>query len=159
MIEEFLNDGKKELQVVVFSLGDEEYAIPVNFVQEIIIQQQSTRIPKALPYVSGMINLRGNIIPVVDSSKLLRIDNTGNACPGDERIILLDLEQEKIGLVVDKVSEVINLNADSIEPPSFSVEEGVEFIWGLGKLPDRLLVLIDPEKFFAGPVAEGRANG
>ena len=69
MLEELIKSGQKDIQVILFKLGNEEYAVPINCVQEIIMPQQATRIPKSPKYVEGVINLRGNIVPVIDGKK------------------------------------------------------------------------------------------
>ena len=69
MLEDLIKSGQKEIQVIIFKLGSEEYAVPISCVQEIIMPQKATRIPKSPLYVEGVINLRGNIIPVIDGKK------------------------------------------------------------------------------------------
>ena len=149
MTDELLNCDKNNIQVVAFCLGDEEYAVPINYVQEIITRKGSTRIPKTRHYIEGMINLRGQIVPVIDSRKLLNVKKSEKTSIKDERVILISLSEEKVGLLVDKVFEVVNLKAEDIEVPPVSIEENVDFIIGVGKYKDRLLILINPEKFLA----------
>jgi purine-binding chemotaxis protein CheW len=146
VLEKISEIDENTIQYVVFSLNKEEYAIQVDYVQEIIKKQDMTRIPRTLPYVAGMINLRGHIVPVIDSKKLFKIKNKVNAA-AEEKIILLVLEKETVGLIVDNVTEVIYLNAGQIEPPPATASVDTEYIQGVGKYEHRLLMLLNPETF------------
>jgi purine-binding chemotaxis protein CheW len=136
------NDIKnQETQYVEFSLDNEEYAISINLVQEIIMPQKTTHIPKTPSFIEGVINLRGHIIPIIDGRKRFNIkvgDNTN-----ETRIIILELNKHSVGLVVDSVSEVVNLNSENIEPSPIDME-GNDFILGIGKYKNKLLILLDP---------------
>lgn len=137
--------SKDELQLIIFKLGNEEYTVPITSVQEIIMPQTPTHLPKSPPWAEGVINLRGRIIPIVDGKKKFQLDNT--EYNGNSRIIILDLEQKTIGLIVDEVSEVIHLKTKDIEPTPVTMEEDSDFLWGVGKYQNRLLILINPQKF------------
>ena len=145
MINEFLESGQKEIHLIVFKLGSEEYAVPITSVQEIIMLQAPTRIPKAPVFVEGVINLRGHIIPIIDGRRKFQLDVTEST--NESRIMIIELENETIGLIVDAVSEVIHLSTDDIEPPPIDMNEDSEFLWGVGKFQERLLILVDPQKF------------
>jgi len=146
MIEEFKD--QKEVQMIVFKLGKEEYSVPIMSVQEIIMKQTPTHIPRSPGWVEGVINLRGRIIPIIDGKKKFSLEgkneNTNNA-----RIMVLDVEHEIIGLIVDEVSEVIHLKTEDIEPTPVDVGEDNDFLWGVGKYNNRLLILINPQKFLS----------
>jgi purine-binding chemotaxis protein CheW len=145
MIKDFSESGQKEIQLIVFKLGSEEYAVPITSVQEIIMLQIPTRIPKAPVFVEGVINLRGHIIPIIDGRKKFQLEVTRST--NESRIMIIELETETIGLIVDAVSEVIHLNTDDIEPPPIDMNDDSDFLWGVGKFSDRLLILVDPQKF------------
>ena len=147
MIEEFKD--QKEVQLIIFQLGKEEYAVPITNVQEIIMLQSATKIPKAPFFVEGIINLRGRIIPVIDGRKKFSIIAENKHGLNDSRIMVLDVEHEIIGLIVDAVSEVIHLKTEDIETAPIDIEEDGEFLWGVGKFKDRLLILINPQKFLS----------
>jgi len=149
MLEDLIKSGQKEIQVIIFKLGSEEYAVPINFVQEIIMPQKATRIPKSPKYVEGVINLRGNIIPVIDGKKKFLLKNKQDISLVDKRIMVLEVENETTGLIVDSVNEVINLTISEIEPPPIDLEENTEIFCGIGKYNERLLILINSEKFMA----------
>lgn len=149
MLEDLIKSGQKELQVIIFKLGSEEYAVPINCVQEIIMPQKATRIPKSPGYVDGVINLRGNIIPVIDGKKKFNLKEKKGSDIIDKRIMILEVEDETTGLIVDNVNEVINLTISEIEPPPIDLEQNTEIFCGIGKYDNRLLILINSEKFMA----------
>ena len=136
------------LQLVSFNLGDEEYGVDILRVQEINRMVHITRVPKAPEFVEGVINLRGKVIPIVDLRKRFGL----SVKPHDKntRIIVVDIDGRTVGLIVDGVSEVLRFSMDTIEPPPPMVT-GVdaEYIWGVGKLEDRLLILLDLSKVLA----------
>lgn len=152
MLEDLVVSGQKDIQVIIFKLGREEYAVPINYVNEIIMLQKTTRIPKSPHYMAGIINLRGNIIPVIDGKKKFQLQgslvkDTLDKIITDERIMVLEVENEKIGLLVDGVYEVIRLNLNEIEPPPIDLEDNTAIFCGIGKYNERLLILINCEKF------------
>ena len=147
MIKEFTD--QKEIQLIIFQLGKEEYAVPITNVQEIIMVRPATKLPKTPSFVEGVINLRGRIIPVIDGRKKFSLDVKNNCNANDSRIMVLDVEHEIIGLIVDAVSEVIHLKTEDIVPPPVDMEDDTDFLWGVGKLQDRLLILINPQRFLS----------
>jgi purine-binding chemotaxis protein CheW len=138
-----LKFDKEELQLIAFKLGNEEYTVPIEAVQEIIMPQTPTHLPKTPKFMEGVINLRGHIIPVIDARKRFEMIAEISA---DTRIIIIELEDHTIGLVVDAVSEVVHIKSDNIEPPPMEMGDN-DFILGVGKLKDRLLILLDPSNF------------
>ena len=134
----------EEFQMVVFKLADEEYAVPISLVQEIIMPQKTTHLPKAPSFIEGVINLRGHIIPIVDGWNIFNLSVSEQS--NDTRIIVIELESHAIGLVVDSVSEVVNLESKNVEPTPIDSEEN-SFIQGIGKYKNRLLILLDLTNF------------
>jgi purine-binding chemotaxis protein CheW len=138
-----------EEQLVTFSLGSEEFGVDIMIVQEIIRIPPITRVPKAREYIEGVINLRGNVIPIID----LR---TRFGMPKKEetdlsRIIVLKIENKVFGVRVDGVTEVLRLSKDSIEPPPpVALGMDASFIRGVGKVGERLLILLKPEQLMDG---------
>lgn len=157
MLEDLIKSGQKEIQVIVFKLGNEEYAVPIDCVQEIIMPQKATRIPKSQPYTEGVINLRGNIIPVTDGKKKFQIKDTFHEA-GSTRIMIIETSDETVGLIVDSVNEVIKLNISEIEPPPVDLKEKTEIFWGIGKNDNKLLILINAEKFMSLDEEEKNVN-
>ena len=145
--EELLESGQAEIQIIIFKLGSEEYAVPITCVQEIIMNQEKTRIPKSPSFVEGVINLRGQIIPVIDGKKQFNLAALKNETNLDERIMVIESNDQTIGMIVDEVSEVIHLAVDDIELPPVEATDQNDYIWGVGKYHERLFILVDPEKF------------
>ncbi len=142
-----MNDGAI-LQLVTFKLGTEEFGVDILKVQEINKMMNITRIPNAPAFIEGVINLRGKIIPIVDLRKRLGFREQ----PYDKstRIIVVELEGLVLGFIVD--SEVLRIPGNTIEPPP-SMVAGIEseYIEGVGKLDDRLLILLELKKIFSSP--------
>ena len=139
------NEENELLQLVTFGIGEEEFGIDILKVQEIIRIMDITKVPNAPPYVEGVINLRGKVIPVIDLRSRFGLDYRDH--DSQTRIIVIDLHAMITGFVVDEVSEVLRIQSNTVEPPP-SVVAGVEseYIKGVGKLDDRLLILLDLDK-------------
>jgi purine-binding chemotaxis protein CheW len=146
---QIIDTDQKEIQMVVFTLGCEEYAIPITSVQEIIMPQIATRIPKAPEFVEGVINLRGHIISIIDGKRKFSIEVTDERCVKEERIIVIESGNQTIGLTVNSVSEVINLATENIEAPPVDLESDADLLYGVGKYQNRLLILLNPEKLLS----------
>jgi len=130
------------LQLVTFKLGTEEFALDILLVQEINRRVEITKVPKTPEFVEGVINLRGKIVPVVNLHK--RFGLAGQGFTGQSRIIVVNIDNRVLGLMVDSVSEVLQVPAHSIEPPPpLGVGIDAAYIKGIGKLEDRLLILLD----------------
>ena len=139
------------LQLVTFGIGEEEFGIDILKVQEIIRTMAITKVPNSPPYVEGVINLRGKVIPVIDLRSRFNMEYRSH--DSHTRIIVIELHGMIIGFVVDEVSEVLRIQSNTVEPPP-PVVSGIEseYIKGVGKLDDRLLILLDLEKLI--PVEE-----
>lgn len=133
------------LQLVTFRLGNEEFSVDILKVQEIIRLLDLTRVPKAPEFIEGVINLRGKVIPVMDLRKRFSMPEAEDT--SEARIIVVELKDTTVGFRVDGVSEVLRLPADTVEPPPTMVcGLETEYIKGVGKLDDRLIILLDVEK-------------
>ena len=130
------------VQFVVCRIGEEEFAVDVLSVQEINRLVEVTRVPKTPQYVEGVINLRGRIIPVLDLRRrfgLVSVEHTSHT-----RVVVVSHQSRLVGLVVDSVVEVLNLPKSAIElPPSVGNATGAEYTLGVGRLEDRLLIILD----------------
>ena len=127
-----------------FTLGAEQYGVDILKVQEIRGYDQVTRVPDAPDYIKGVINLRGTIVPVIDLRLKLRLDDA--RYDAFTVMIVLNVEQRVVGIVVDSVSDVIELNAEQIRPtPEFGAAVDTRFINGIGTQDDRMLILLDIE--------------
>lgn len=132
----------EEVQLVTFYLADEEFGVNIHDLQEIIRMMSITRVPKAPPFVEGVINLRGQVIPIIDLRK--RIGLPPREYDKATRIIVVQIEKKTVGFVVDAVGEVRRIPSRVVEPPPPMVA-GIEsdYISGVGKLGDVLLILLD----------------
>jgi len=133
------------LQVVSFRLAQEEYAIEITRVQEIILIGEVTSLPQTPPYIKGVINLRSTVIPIVDLR--LRFGLPLEEVTDETRIMVVNVAGKTIGLIVDAVSEVLRIAQEQISPPPPTVA-GLEqnYLVGLAKLDERLLILLDIEQ-------------
>ncbi|NLD27757.1 MAG: purine-binding chemotaxis protein CheW [Myxococcales bacterium] len=142
-----MNDKNKsvseELQLVVFRLADEEFALDISQVREIIRMQEITPMPKAPDFITGVLNLRGQIVAVMDLAQRFAIKNSLRT--DIARIIIVEVGDSKIGLIVDEVPEVIRMPLNDMEPTPAMIESKVhaEFIKGVGKFQDRLIIVLD----------------
>ncbi|MDR1490309.1 MAG: chemotaxis protein CheW [Desulfovibrio sp.] len=141
------------LQLVTFSIGEEEFGVDILKVQEIIRTMEITKVPRAEAFVEGVINLRGKVIPIIDLRRRFGLDS--KAHDKHTRIIVIEINNMIVGFVVDSVSEVLRIPAGTVEPPP-PVVSGLdsEYISGVGKLQDRLLILLDLDKLLSGEVIE-----
>jgi purine-binding chemotaxis protein CheW len=133
-----------EEQLVVFRLGKEEYAVPIAQVKEIIHYKGATKMPNTPSYMEGIINLRGKVIPVVELAMRFGI-GAGNTV--DRRVVIVETAGQEVGIIVDEVTEVIRLQETAIEPvPAMSAS--TDYVRGIGKDNDRLLIILDLAKLF-----------
>lgn len=137
--------GDELLQLVSFKLGNEEFAVDILKIQEINRMVEITKVPKSPVFVEGVINLRGKVIPIIDLRKRFGMD--ASEYTKNTRIVVVDIDKKVVGLIVDGVSEVLRLPASTVEPPP-PIVAGIdaEYINGVGKLEDRLLILLELEK-------------
>jgi len=141
------NDNRL-IQLVTFSIAQEEFGVEILKVQEIIRTLEITRVPRAPEFVEGVINLRGKVIPIIDLRR--RFGMESKVHDKDTRIIVIEISKMIVGFVVDAVSEVLRIPASTIELTT-SIVSGVdsEYISGVGKLDDRLLIMIDLDKLLS----------
>ncbi len=144
-----LNDEFSTTQYIVIQLGNEKYGIDIKYVDNIVRMQHITRVPKVAPYLKGVINLRGEVVPVMDlriKMDLPAVEETKNT-----RIIILKFENmEKTGVVVDEVREVVTLSNDEVEKVGHdSKEEKTIFVNAVGKYSGELVSLLDLHAVFA----------
>lgn len=140
-----MSEQATALKVIVFSLLDEEYAIPVSQVRSIEKVQHITRVPRTEPYVKGVINLRGVVTPIIDLRTRFGMPETDYS--DSTRIIIVATEDVEVGVVVDTANDVMDISTDTIEPPPEivgSVE--IEYLEGVAKLDKRLLILLNLDK-------------
>jgi len=153
---------------LVFSISGEECGIELSKVSEIIRPQKTTPFPGVPKYINGIINLRGAVMPLMDIRKRLGV----KAFPKKERVIIVSIHNEKIGLLVDSVNEITNIDDNNIASPP-AIFRGIkpEYLKGIGKIPERLIILLNLDNLLtteeiillgdiseAGPLDEKEGN-
>lgn len=129
-------------QYIVTQLGDEQYGIDIKLISNIVRMQKVTRVPKVPEYIKGVINLRGEVIPII--SLRLKMGLEEDEITKKTRIIILTLEQhDSIGVLVDEVKEVITLDEEHIEKVSYEKDDKAKFLCGVGKIDEKLISLLD----------------
>jgi len=132
----------KTLQVVSFALGSEEYGVDIAQVQEINRMVAITRVPRAPQFMEGVINLRGQLIPIIDLRTRFGMECAERT--KNTRIVVTEIGSKRLGMVVDSVSEVLRIPVEQIEDaPDLVASVDTEYIRGVGKLEDRLIVMLD----------------
>lgn len=138
------NYSNDELQLVIFKLGREEYGVSILQVQEIKRITDITRVPNTPDYIKGVINLRGSVLPVIDLKNRLNLPQQTST--EDTRIIIVKVEELSIGMVVDAVSEVLTISQQHVDSPEVVAGSvSANYLSGVGKLEDRLLILLNLE--------------
>ena len=132
-------------QFVVFELGKEDYGIDILVVKTIEKMTNITRVPKTASYVKGVINLRGEIVPIIDLREKLNIEK--KEYNDNTRIIIVHLNDMDVGLIVDSATQVIEIDNNMIEEPPQSLNIGEQnVIYGIGKINDKIITILDVEK-------------
>jgi len=132
-------------QLVSFRLAQEEYGIEITKVQEIILMGEITRVPQTPKFIKGLINLRSTVIPIVDLRTRFALPD--QEASDETRIMVVNVIGKTIGIIVDAVSEVLRVSPDQISPPPPTVAGlGKEYLTGLVKLENRLLIMLDIDR-------------
>jgi purine-binding chemotaxis protein CheW len=153
-------DEKKAVEatehLVTFFLSDEEYGIDVRLVQEIIRVTEVTQVPRAPEFIKGVINLRGRIIPVIDLKRKLGLGEVAIATK--TRVVVVRLRDRLVGLLVDGASQVLKVPVSTIEAaPDEVVEIDANYIRGVAKLVERLIILVDLPKILGADLRESQS--
>jgi purine-binding chemotaxis protein CheW len=142
------NNAMNEIQLVVFDLASEHYGFDIADVREIMRMQNITKVPGAMSYVEGVINLRGKVLPVLDLRK--RLGLTVSEQTEESRIVIIDVAEGEVGVIVDAVTEVLRVRNSAIDTPSSMVMQGnADYLRGIAKLADRLIILLDLSKLLS----------
>ncbi|NPV87449.1 MAG: chemotaxis protein CheW [Anaerolineae bacterium] len=134
-----------ERQLVIFELGEENFGVDISAVESIIKLQELTKVPHAPGFVEGITNLRGTVLPVIDLRKRFGMEKA--EATKETRIVVINMDKIKVGMVVDSVSEVLTVPDTAIEStPAMVSTVDTAFIVGIAKVDDRLIILLDLEK-------------
>lgn len=137
---------------LTFSLGKDHFALDVSHVEKILEKQPVTEVPKAPEYMLGVFNLRGEVIPLIDTRMKFGLESSKNINSSCILVINIDSEGEKIklGVLVDNVNEVVKYENDQIMPlPTVGKQKNTEFIQGVMKIEDRFILLLNADKIFS----------
>jgi len=147
-----------ETQYVMFQVGSGKYAVDILNVGGIVEYSEITAVPNAPHYVEGIINLRGNIVPVVSLKKRFSLESKETST--DTRIILHSIKGKDVGFIVDEASQVIKLSEEDIEPVEGVVSSiGSEFISGIGKNAGEILIILDFDQILSDEEKEQITSG
>ena len=141
------------IQLLTFKLDDQEYALDIANVVQVVRMVALTRPPKAPAYVEGMFNLRGKIIPVIDVRR--RYGLPAKPYDLDTQLLIATANDRTLAMMVDEVSEVLALSIDSIEPPE-AIGPELEYLSAVGKVGDRLILILDPDTLMANTAERSR---
>lgn len=134
-----------ETQLVVFVMENEEFACSIQNVREVLKMIKVTPLPRSLDFVEGVINMRGEVLPVIDLRKRFGLPEAERT--DESRIIIVEVEERMVGLIVDSVSEVISLDNKQIQEAPNQVAGGkTDLITGVGKVDDRMLIILDLDR-------------
>ena len=137
-----MNTDINELQIACFRLGDDHYAVDIMRIKEIIRPQKLTSLPKAPPFVEGVLNLRGTVIPVIDLRK--RFDFPASTLDRNTRLLIVTVGRQLLGLAVDEVTEVLTLTPREIKPPPQMINGiSAEYLVGVCLAKDSLIMLLN----------------
>ena len=143
-----MSDTSSSQQLVVFSLGAEEYALPIAAVSEIIRFSEPRSVASEVAWIRGVIGLRGKIIPIFDLASRMELDAAGSE-PG--KIVIVESGTGQVGVMVDEVEEVLTVSSDQLEDVPSAASDAIEAI---AKIEDRLVILLNPAGLFARSGAE-----
>jgi purine-binding chemotaxis protein CheW len=138
---------ERDLEMLSFLLGSEEYVVAVDRVREVLTPREITPVPHAAKYLLGVCSLRGTVMPIIDLN--LRLGLSASARDEKSRIIVVSLgEDDQVGLFVDRVRGVVRFTPSAVQPAPETVEQGAgaEFLKGIARKNDRLYILLDVEK-------------
>lgn len=140
--------SETEKQYIIFSVGEEEFGLDVLRVQEIIRYVDPTKIPHAPEFVEGVINFRGEIIPVINLRTRFALQKVLDRV--FTVIIVVEINGKTFGLTVDQVSDILSIPDDKIQPASeFSARAGTEYLKAMGKVGNRLVLILDLDKIIS----------
>jgi purine-binding chemotaxis protein CheW len=148
------NFSQEAQQLVSFKIGSEEFGLNIKQVREIIRYRQATPVPRAPDFIEGVINLRGQVVAVVNLAKRLNLE--AKPISDISRIIVVEIDDGTVGIIVDEANEVLRLPVNDIQETPDLIASKIEkkFIKGVGKLGERLIILMDLRQIFSAEEIE-----
>jgi purine-binding chemotaxis protein CheW len=140
-----MSDDAPTRQLVVFNLGDEEYALPISDVHEIIRYAEPRSVASSVGWIRGVISLRGKIVPVYDLASRLGEARASDLAP--QKIVIVETAERMAGVIVDDVAEVLTIECSNVDPVPSAADASIEAI---ARIEDRLIVLLSPAGLFGG---------
>ncbi|KXZ40191.1 purine-binding chemotaxis protein CheW [Alkalithermobacter thermoalcaliphilus JW-YL-7 = DSM 7308] len=133
-----------EKKYVIFKLNKEEYGVDIMTVKEVSEFKEATKVPNTPSFVEGIINIRGDVTPIINLKKRFNLKENENEA---SRIIVVNIKDKLVGFLVDDASQVVSIDENSIDPPP-EIVSGVDkkYIQGIGKLGDKMIIILDLEK-------------
>lgn len=138
--------SKREKRIVHLSVLGHEYAVPIDSIKEIIYAKSVHPLPGAIQTIEGVINLRGKVVPVIDLRKKLNASSIPLASP--EHILIVEVRRQKVGLIVDRVNEVMSVREEQIQNVESFVNQNAAYVDGIYRVGDRLIVSLNLEKLW-----------
>ncbi|GMB08832.1 chemotaxis protein CheW [Thermolongibacillus altinsuensis] len=139
---------EQNIKCVVIKLHNEQFGIDIHQVRSIERLQSITAIPQTPPYVKGIMNFRGNVIPVIDLCQRLSMESSSYT--DQTRLVVVTVKEIDVGLIVDAANEVMDINGEQIQPtPTITQEKKINFLYGIAKLENQILILLDVEKLLS----------
>ncbi|SET36672.1 purine-binding chemotaxis protein CheW [Natronincola peptidivorans] len=137
-----------EKQYVIFKLCGEEYGVEIDHVQEITEYKKATKVPNVPSFIEGVINLRGNITPIVSLKKKFNLQE--DEIKDSNRIIIINLKNRHVGFIVDDASQVLTMDEKQIDnPPEILTGIDRQYIIGIGKVEEKIIIMLDLEKILS----------
>ncbi|MGG1290808.1 chemotaxis protein CheW [Bacillus smithii] len=139
---------EQNIKCVIIKLHNELFGIDIHQVRSIERLQSITVIPQTPPYVKGIMNLRGNVIPVIDLCQRLSMES--NPYTDQTRLVVVTVKEVDIGLIVDAANKVMDISGEQIQPtPAITRDKKIDFLYGIAKLEKQILILLDVEKLLS----------
>jgi purine-binding chemotaxis protein CheW len=139
-------------QMIIFKVGAEEFAVDIMMVKEVVMMREVTPVPETAVFVEGVMNLRGNLVPVLDFRKRLRARRIASGT--EQRILIARFNGKLIGLIVDGTSEVVRISHDMVEPaPDIIRELDADYVAGIINLNERFITLMNLERALTGEIS------
>jgi purine-binding chemotaxis protein CheW len=139
---------EQNIKCVVIKLHNEQFGIDIHQVRSIERLQSITVIPQTPSYVKGIVNLRGNVIPVIDLCQRLSMESSSYT--DQTRLVVVTVKEIDVGLIVDAANEVMDISREQIQPtPTITQDKKINFLYGIAKLENQILILLDVEKLLS----------